>query len=916
MKRFFLFSALLLSTCSIFAQTTPKAIQSIASVDYMLSNSLQGRDFWVAIPPNESDTYGKTIALEIYVTSYKNCEVNLFGPNNKNITRHVNAGLITVFTSSDVSWTSEVRESEQITAKGIHLISSELFSVTVLNERQNTSEGYAAIPTSELGTNYYHLSNYDYKSVGGGGSFPTPYGGGFIVVATEDNTAVSIDLDGTNDGTGKTIGGRTLGAHISVTLKKFETYMLRGDGKTTGAFDLSGTHITSSRPVGLISFHMRTMIPSTSQNGQDHLAEMLPPVSSWGKKFITAELERGTNRGDYFRIVAASNNTHFTCNWYDKLSGQPIGTTSNALLKAGDVWTYYEGNIGTPPAKSIRGIAYWTADKPVLLMQYSYSTGWDNANMDPFMFVVPPLEQYLKTAVFSTPARPEITSIYLTLYMLGNFSDTNSTLLKTIEFDGEPLWKNQSKMLTNNVLGTNYYFLSFKIQSGTHTIHSATPVGGISYGIGQNHFGWPAIMAVNKIDQPDTIPPQLQKTGDCGAFTVVATDNSTADSVQQFDQGIGGIELLEDRSTNMRTIIPANFQPNSNVGSVSFKIQAIDRTQDGLAVFLVRDRAGNYVIDSVSYKANAPEFSAKSFNIGLTQVGKSKPLSVALTNTTKSIFSIAGIKFKNNITFKVKSPTTFPFQLKPDSTQMVSVEYTPTIEGNENDTLFVLWCSADAPLGAPLAVVQGQGAQPHISTADFDFSSATVGSVNCNNTGIILKNPGMVDLTVTNITGIQAPFTLKNITPALPFIIPAQGQVALKYLCFEPTQEGDAKVTLTVVCNAAAGDTNTFNLHGIATPSTGVQDNNSLQLQNFLAESVPNPVTNTADVSFGIAMTGEADVSLYSVVGQKILTLMHGTREAGIYQTQLKTDNLSAGIYMMRFTTGSFSQSRTVFVIK
>ncbi|MDW8225567.1 MAG: hypothetical protein RMK93_06050, partial [Bacteroidota bacterium] len=164
----------------------------VPPADWILNNSAQGREFWIAIPPNEVDGYPGQL-LELYVTSSYNTEVTLFSAMDGRVIRKpVRAMDITTFSllNGDLFWTDEIRESETVTQKGIRLSAPQPISVYVLNGKQYTSDGYLALPVNVWGTEYMHLSYYDYEDFG------QKRGNGFVVVASEDQTLVQIQLYG------------------------------------------------------------------------------------------------------------------------------------------------------------------------------------------------------------------------------------------------------------------------------------------------------------------------------------------------------------------------------------------------------------------------------------------------------------------------------------------------------------------------------------------------------------------------------------------------------------------------------------------------------------------------------------------------------------------------------------------------
>jgi hypothetical protein len=283
--------------------TREQVLQKLKN-DRSFFNTAQGQEFWIAIPPNEADgqPVGNTdeIAIEIYVTAWEDtyCTVEYPGTGHQ-VTKKVEALTITTFSSqeNETSFMWEIRESEKILNKGVHVYADKPISVYVLSHRHVTSEGYLALPMSACGKKYMHLCYYDFMESNYGGEHR---GSGFIITAAEDNTQCRIQLRGRGAEIGQTLGGHKIGDRIDVTLKKGQTYCVMGDGKTRGQFDLSGSTVISNKPVGFISFHKRTLIPSYDLwNGRDLLVEMMPPMNAWGKTYATIEYKR-KDHGDFF----------------------------------------------------------------------------------------------------------------------------------------------------------------------------------------------------------------------------------------------------------------------------------------------------------------------------------------------------------------------------------------------------------------------------------------------------------------------------------------------------------------------------------------------------------------------------------------------------------------------------------------
>ena len=126
--------------------------------------------------------------------------------------------------------------------------------------------------------------------------------------------------------------------------------------------------------------HQCANIPS-GKVACDHIVEELPPTTAWGQNFVSMPLATRT-AGDTFRILASQDATTV------QLNGSTVAT-----LNRGE----FHEQIVTGPAQI-------TANKPVLVMQYSNSSSFDGVTSDPFQMMIPPFEQFLASYTVSTPA--------------------------------------------------------------------------------------------------------------------------------------------------------------------------------------------------------------------------------------------------------------------------------------------------------------------------------------------------------------------------------------------------------------------------------------------------------------------------------------------------------------------------------
>ncbi|XP_035670175.1 IgGFc-binding protein-like [Branchiostoma floridae] len=197
----------------------------------------------------------------------------------------------------------------------------------------------------------------------------------FGVVGVHDGTTVTITPS--QDVEFGSQNYRT-GQPFSARLDRFETLQVQATE------DLTGSKITADQPVAVLSGNVfaycKPMDEHQSGTG-DHLVQMIPPVDTWGKEFVTVPLTKH-RRGDLFRVIAARDNT------------QVVVTNENTkTLNAGEFW---EIDI---PSDEYRHV---TSSEPVLLVQYSKTGAVDSTATDPFMMIIPSVAQFEAEYAFST----------------------------------------------------------------------------------------------------------------------------------------------------------------------------------------------------------------------------------------------------------------------------------------------------------------------------------------------------------------------------------------------------------------------------------------------------------------------------------------------------------------------------------
>lgn len=593
------------------------------NINSQLPNSLfkkdnQGRFFMVAFPMNEYPEHPK-VALEMYIASNESGKVKIKSNHNNYYKEfNIKAGEILTISSVDgnLDWDSEIREIGIRNNKVYTIESTVPVSVYAMNSKQFSTEGYQAIPVKNWGTEYRHCSYYDFNEA-------REWSSGFVIISSADSNKIEIDLKGVGEEI-ESGNGRKLGDKFNINLNSGEAYMYTGTGKTRGIFDLSGTSIKSISPISIISFHQRTMIPATVvTNGRDHLEESLLPVESWGTKYYSVELNRETDMGDFFRVMAGDDNTELNISWYDKYTGELIGDHNVVLEEAGD---FFEANPqavdncfdgGNIP--SIRGVSVFEANKPIQVIQYSYSSCWDKADgtYDPFMINLAPVEQYTEKIQFMTPSNiytDDYNGHFLNLVIKGDSTDPqrNLQLISSVKLDGVPIIDIMPSILNNNAVD-DIYWASIPVEQGPHTLESETEFNGYIYGFSfVDTYGWPIGNAGYNMLIEDTSAPVISKEEiSMGKYKITASEKNNADAncegcKPQIDSKIYREPVIIS-SNNFKAYLDTELESEDwylhGDDELHYIFEVADISKDAEITFAVVDDYGNVSEETISHIA-------------------------------------------------------------------------------------------------------------------------------------------------------------------------------------------------------------------------------------------------------------------------------------------------------------------------
>jgi hypothetical protein len=333
--------------------------KSYISQKSALSN--KGTDFWVLFMLNY-DNKNLNIFLDITSDETTSGTVSIPGlswSEDFDITANQ-------ITRIQIPLESLIPKSGEVGQLGIHITSEKDVAVYGTNQREFSTDSFLGLPVGILGTQYLVMSYYGFAF--------SENASQFAIVSPYDNNTVTITPSQ------ETRDGNIAGEPFNITLNKGETYLV--GGALVHLNDLTGSVIQSTLPVSVFSGAACTTVPM-GYNYCDHLVQQIPPISAWGKDFITRPLQ-GRNFGDTWRFLASQDNTVIYINNVEVMT-----------LGFGD---FYETVLTQPSLVK--------ADKPILAVQYANGNNWDGASFpgDPFMMMIPPYQQFLSSYTFATPA--------------------------------------------------------------------------------------------------------------------------------------------------------------------------------------------------------------------------------------------------------------------------------------------------------------------------------------------------------------------------------------------------------------------------------------------------------------------------------------------------------------------------------
>jgi len=726
---------------------------------------------------------------------------------------------------------------EGVFRKGIEITADRPISVYCYNGIAATADGYLALPVSAWGTQYIAAS-YPVDHYPASPTDPAyiclawPRGGELAAIAAEDSTIVSVYPTAT------TLLGSPRARYYTKVLNKGDIFQVQDGGSVPGMSDLTGSVVTSSKPIGLLSGHMRASIPVRYPT-KDHLIEMIPPRNTLGKRYFLVPYG-GRLGGDLVRVIAGNTGL----------------TQITITVSTGTSYNYTLADVGEFIDFDLQQLSVVTATQPVLVAQYSKSAGNDPRNyqagpagrypvpFDPYMIIVTPEEQFVNAAVFQTMPNLSSSLSYSNggLYpnpkqqydrhFLTVVGERDS--FATILLNGQTL-ASQPGYSSGIIPGTAFAWATVDVDDGKiHNLEGSALFGGYVYGLGQvDSYGWPVGAGLRKFDITDGTPPQLTARKICGKYEVITVEPGP------FEVGLRDVWL--DTSASDNVIFEKVLIIRGDEYSLG-TLRVVDPTRPGVGSVIAEDLAGNRDTIELLISSDLVSFNHDSVVVRGAELGKMYRDTVRITNPNTDTMLLADALLQLRKGFLLQG-TYRNVAIPPGGFVDIIVMFGTNIRGNQVDTLILTINCVEwrIPLLATMAA-------PGIRTEDLDFGAVRLGRTRC--LAMHVYSTGESPLRLDSVRIVATNFSISRALDTV--LILAPGTDTTIVVCFVPDSVGMFNGSVTFFGNADTSATGRLVGRGIYPRlTTRGYDFGRIQVGDTLCHPIPivNVGSDTAHVT-------------------------------------------------------------------
>jgi hypothetical protein len=826
---------------------------------------VDGRDFYIGLvmpsfysdPPQLSDgDFHGFSGWFVLVSSYtdNNVLLSYFNPDGTETTSSsysISAKQGTAIALSRAFMQMSDTAGDVPEFRACHITAKRPINVQFFSTGACSGGSYLAIPTPALGKSYVIPTYFDNPGIGAGQSYQAENAGGFFqIVAAFDGTTVTITPNGLTAGghPGVNSGKGATGKKVpyTVSLRRGQCYWVKGDGSDADN-DLSGSTVTSDKPIAVLAGHEDAFIGEAPSNGlldgRDFMIEQVIPAEYWDNTGYVSIPMAPASPTDETRAGYGQNYRVFT----DDPGGANVEENDCVIAKYSLATSPFafptpqRTGIGCPvEMHSLDGHKFG-------VMCYEQR---DQGTSSPFpsesMMSIVPMSRWRNSYLFYVPTNTfgeTLQDYYISV--IGEINDMNTNIVYS--HNGGALSKltslaNQGTFATipnhpelkgvrYRVHPGSYYITNPRtkidpkvdidtlLQGSFMVYHYGMRALDPDFDLGDfcgDDFFFSYALPIGMTVSSGGGNPVVKVDTFCSSWHVCVHDSIPLASATLIDDPTGDVYGRPGKVSH-NAIFDLTSDPNQtreivfngSDTSVCFDILVSNPFDTAYAPLYIVDKNGFHLSPILELRYKAPAVKELLYSPGakpspyvpvdtllfpLTRVGDEACSTLVFINTAAKgtgSFSISDASIKTcdcqgTPHFKISSTIpALPTKLKGGDTLQVNVCFDATDTLQYSDSVIIKTDCFNAPL---LAI--GKGGTPLIYATDWDFHEVTVGLTKCHDITVI--NKGNMPFTLTK-NWLLHNSTVFSMDPSSAALLPAvlgPGKSITLSMCYTPKAPG------------------------------------------------------------------------------------------------------------------------------
>lgn len=100
------------------------------------------------------------------------------------------------------------------------------------------------------------------------------------------------------------------------------------------------------------------------------------------------------------------------------------------------------------------------------------------------------------------------------------------------------------------------------------------------------------------------------------------------------------------------------------------------------------------------------------------------------------------------------------------------------------------------------------------------------------------------------------------------------------------------------------------------TSIVSIEEDATLPIEYSLEQNYPNPFNPNTVITFSLPEAGKVLLSIYNVMGEKVMDLIDEEKSAGYYSKTFDASNLPSGVYIYKIVANSYADSKKMLLVK